>query len=132
MGGKPAKLVPMDDHGYPILAPKEPPGFDDVPPLPPIDMTPLDPFDPMPEPATDDFLSAMLDAETSAEFSKTGAEVSAPADQQKVRDFGMAIKVFLDGLKRPLLVKNEARQAVELAVFDLYGVANGLQEWRMA
>ncbi len=53
-------------------------------------------------------------------------------DQQKVRDFGLAIKVFIDGLKRPALTNQEARQAVELAVFDFYGITNNLQEWSMS
>lgn len=73
----------------------------------------------------------MLDADASAEYSKAGVVVHEACDQQKVRDFGMAIKAFIDGLKRPLLVKHEARQAVELAVFDMYGIANSLQEWGM-
>jgi len=116
------------------------PSFDDdAPPLPPLDL-------PVDEPPvvqalretlgatmvrSSDYESVMLDADTSAEYSLAGVEVNASADQQKVRDFGMAVKVFVDGLKRPLLVKHEAVQAVELAVFDIYGVANSLQEWRM-
>lgn len=132
------KMVAMDDHGYPVLPKATTPDFDDALPLPPMNLELLDPFAPAPDPdqpsdkVGDDFLSAMLDADTSAEFSKAGVEVSASADQQKVRDFGVAVKVFVDSLKRPLLVKAEARQAVELAVFDLYAVANGLQEWRIA
>lgn len=79
----------------------------------------------------DELQSIMFDAETSALHAKAGVEVDPSADQQKVRDFGLAIKTAVDALKRPLLVKHEAKQAVDLAVFDIYGVANSLQEWSM-
>lgn len=102
------KMCQMDDHGFPIVIP------DDIAPPPP-----------------GFYEDIMQQADASALFAKHGTEVDAGGDEQKVRDYGKAVKDFIDSLKRPLIVKREPRQAVELAVFDLYEIANRLQDWRM-
>lgn len=93
-----AKMVQMDDHGYPIL-PKAP-DFDA-----PLDLPIFD--DPM-------------------------VRADQTADQQLVRQFGDAVAAFKDRIGRPVCVSPAAKQAVELAVFDLCEIAKRLQEWRGA
>lgn len=72
-----------------------------------------------------------LDADTSAEFAKAGIHVRSADDQQKVHEVGNAIMAFKESIVRPNLIKGEARQALELALFDLNEIGKRLQEWRM-
>lgn len=66
------------------------------------------------------------------------ADVKADADQNMVRQVGNDVYAFIYGdafkkpMHRPACVNPAAKQAVELAVFDLCEIAKRLQEWRGA
>lgn len=107
---------------YPLLPgyqkaewkPSVPPLFDDEPtPLPP------DPQE-----------SIQEDWEKARDDEQRDQACDPPAgDQILVREFGDQIAAFKDRVRRPPCVNPAAKQAVELAVFDLCEIAKRLQEW---
>lgn len=108
------KMVAMDDHGYPILPPLEPKSPDSIAgrfrsEAPPLfaDDTPLSP-DPQDLPD----------------------EPPHYSDDLIVNTFGDAVSAFRERVGWPEVVSQAAKQAVELALFDLCEIAKRLQEWR--
>lgn len=113
--------------------PKTPPLFDDepAPPLVPAERPYGEMILETLEKTLGDVDTGWVDDSPAGVFMARTAD-TPPSDQQLVRDFGDRIATFKDTLTRPQVVTDAARQAVELAVFDLCEIAKRLQEWRAA
>lgn len=107
--------------------PSSPPLFDDEPAPPPptieFNSPAIGAFRPT-SPPLEDFVQSVH------------TDVKADADMNMVRQFGNDVYALVYGdafkkpIHRPACVSPAAKQAVELAVFDLCEIAKRLQEWR--